>query len=94
MIYIIIIMKVNYNPPKSLIENIFISKIKKNNIIPCDKIHKYWKKSRDEAILIMNIKYCIKYTKKCFNKIINFIINFIISFILLYIYCFIYILLY
>jgi hypothetical protein len=87
-------MKVNCNPPKSLIENIFISKIKKNNIIPCDKIHKYWKKSRDEAILIMNIKYCIKYTKKCFYKIINFIINLIISFILLYLYCFIYILLY
>ena len=52
-------MKVS-NPPKSLIENIFINKIKKNNI-QCDKIHKYWKNSRDEAILIMNIKYWIKY---------------------------------
>jgi hypothetical protein len=85
-------MKVS-NPPKSLIENIFINKIKKNNI-QCDKIHKYWKNSRHEAILIMNIKYWIKYTKKSIYKIINIIINLIITYILLYIYCFIYILLY
>jgi len=64
------------DPPNSLIENIFINKIKKNNI-HCDKIHKYWKNSRDEAILIMNIKYWIKYTKKCFYKIINIFINLI-----------------
>lgn len=92
MIKILIIMKVN-DPPNSLIENIFINKIKKNNI-PSDKIHKYWKNSRDEAILIMNIKYWIKYTKKCFYKIINIIINLLIIYILLFLYCFIYILLY
>ena len=45
---------IHHSPPEALIENIFINKIKNNNI-PSDKIHNYWKASRDEAILIMNI---------------------------------------
>lgn len=86
------------HPPKELIENIFINKIKNNNI-PSDKIHNYWKLARDEAYLIMQTKKIIQDAPYCIiiNKIINniydfiiYIINIIISIILTYILLFIY----
>lgn len=76
----------HHYPPKALIENIFINKIKNNNI-PSDKIHNYWKASRDEAILIMNIKFLIKNTYYYFYYIIDIIIKLIATYILLYLYC-------
>jgi hypothetical protein len=76
-------MKFSHHPPKALIENIFINKIKNKNI-SSDKIHNYWKAAKDEAILIMNIKYLIKNTYYYFYYIIDIIIKLLITYILLY----------
>ena len=76
---------IHHSPPEALIENIFINKIKNNNI-PSDKIHNYWKASRDEAILIMNIKFVIKNSYYYFyyktNSNIYFIIFILFNFII------------
>lgn len=71
---------IHHSPPEALIENIFINKIKNNNI-PSDKIHNYWKASRDEAILIMNIKFVIKNSYYYFYYIIDIIIKLIATYI-------------
>ena len=95
-------------PPKKLIENIFINKIKNNNI-PSNKIYKYWKLSIDEAKMIMlnrkntnnkNNKNTNKYDKIYNNlcelilHILNIFITLIFIYFLLYIYCIIYVIMY
>ncbi len=89
------------SPPIALIENIFQNKIKNNNI-PANKIHDYWKLARKEAILIMKAKdiitdapYCITINNGInnfyylINNCINVIFTIFLIYLLLYIYFFI-----
>jgi len=73
----------------ALAENIFIDKIKNNNI-SSDNIYKCWKSSREEAKKLLFIN---KISNDIYNFIMycmNIIISLIFIYILFYIYCIIY----